>query len=56
MIELVNAVFTLHLAHEQHARERDEVAARREAARARLGARVPEPDTYDADHPWRGAA
>jgi hypothetical protein len=55
MIELVNAVFTLHLAHEQHARERDELAARRAAARAALRDRVPEPDTYEADHPWRAA-
>jgi hypothetical protein len=55
MMEL-DAVFSVHLAHERHERERDELAARRVAARALLAARGPEPDTYAADHPWRDAA
>jgi hypothetical protein len=67
MVELLNAVFTLHLAHEHHERERDaherslhdrrerQLLVLREARRERFSA-GPCPDTYAADHPWRDAA
>jgi hypothetical protein len=57
MMELLNAVFTLHLAHEQHERDKQHLKVRdvRAAARHRFAA-DPCPDTYAADHPWREAA
>jgi hypothetical protein len=61
MMELLNAVFTLHLAHEHHERERRDleqheadVLALRDALRERFAG--PCPDTYATDHPWREAA